>query len=1417
MVRKTISFRMLKAAGLLISWFLCVLFAGDAVSAIVVSHPAAADRQWIINTVDGPSCSMLGGEGLSQIAYRYRLPGFELAAEPVKRDRNRGPRAKAQDQPCDGTTQNPGTLPSGTGGSIVIKGVCNVNAGTYKYDNVNIVNGGVLNITDAKIIFWAKSILVENGGAVVAGSPDSPIGTKGGKLTINLWGADQGAHGTGIRCVQRNCGIPDTIWGTNKMDQRVMNPKTCNAKDLGNGVTDCFYNYDPLTYDDGGGNAPGYFGYKVLAVSFGGTLKMFGLKGATYPDNLPASSSGSSWVRLNNCPSRSNLSNANYTCKDGVLQPGAKQLIVSGPVKTWAAGDNIVLTTTDYLPDHSETLKVGSVSADGLTVTLDPATPTSNRHNASTYDLTSKLPPNAAQRGLTDLTAIDTRAAVALLTRSITIQSAGTKLLEPFPAAPNPAVCPAKDPNVYFGGHVIFRQGFKAVQIQGVEFYQLGQGGKIGHYPVHFHMDRATPPGTFVKDSSVWDSMTRWIVVHASQNVLLARNVGFLSIGHGYYIEDGTEIGNKLYSNIGISARAASCSPDNPRGVPGILAWTKVSQNPGDVPNYPPIYAGYVPYRSDIHQPTIFWIMNGWNDFQYNMAVGAQTCGFCYWWPPAIVSGPSQYEAWFGYASEQESGDHDGTTPLEKFYGNTCSTAMNAFNEVGNLGSCIGSGGSPTNDAYLPAVTNDLLNQFPPQTEAGKNYWPRISGGFRKATKCPAGDTTGDCSSVRICGDGDGSPNSPSANCDATVLDHFTSSFTWADQNFAAIWLRNQWNIVTDSAITDAQIGGLNFVTGGGYTRSDAIRGLFQLARKSVFVGNTQTAASDPFAENGGPFNTDSGLTCDDKKQESINYCLNAKAGMLMQLSNWGVGQRLLSIYDGPFFDDSNSFLDISPTTLTDCDLSSSTATNRCSKSASPYGRILGIRGINKGKGEAPAGCYLPNAAIGWKQPNGFYYPPAFHSENLYFKNVDIRHYVIEPLFTPNTLKTDNAATAAQFCNWNPAAWEGYTGIDRQTELTDDDGTLTGLNQTISVNEDNFFNAPSETVECASDVTANPAGTAKTSPYDYVTLAVYPDCATKALPPDRTCGPQGSWGRACTNAECYGVPLYRQFLNPDEYAAYQKDPTTQPNIRMAGQDNYQRSTMIPNHARYYMDTTVSQDTQLRTATPTGLNVFTGGQTYHMYFVYATPKTQETLQFYVGDKFDPSTLKLDQANISSDKLSFTTSALPSQWVKPTVSNGVLTINVNMNFPAFVTDYNGSFQSRCQPVDLCTWDSTSNTCGCNPNSRNYAACLGCDPTSPDYAKCVADPPNVPACYWATKDMDCPNGGCYGFEFTLPVPFNPPANAQPAPGCFPSDSNWAKQLAPVSQDLAGSCFYNAPPAIKDFCAATPQAIPDVLAGLM
>lgn len=39
------------------------------------------------------------------------------------------------------------------------------------------------------------------------------------------------------------------------------------------------------------------------------------------------------------------------------------------------------------------------------------------------------------------------------------------------------------------------------------------------------------------------------------------------------------------------------------------------------------------------------------------------------------------------------------------------------------------------------------------------------------------------------------------------------------------MWLRKGWDLVTNSAITDTETGGLNFITGGGYTRADVSLG----------------------------------------------------------------------------------------------------------------------------------------------------------------------------------------------------------------------------------------------------------------------------------------------------------------------------------------------------------------------------------------------------------------------------------------------------------------------------------------------------------------------------------------------------------------------------------------------------------------
>jgi G8 domain len=445
-----------------------------------------------------------------------------------------------------------GFLDKGAGLDIVIYKECHVGAGTYNYRNVNIIQNGTQKgklvfdelIPDVKIDFWASSILVENEGSLIAGLPAQPFGSQRGKLTIHLYGMDLGNSGTGIICQSppsapsgdsnAPCGIPYATWSSNG-GKKVFLPVAPPSPSY----TDYFYQYQPLPFDDGedAKKNVGFFGYKVLAVSYGGTLQLFGNKGADYTildTGAGPKDSGKSWVRL-----------------AGTIFPddAAKTLTVASPsdagrLVDWQVGDHIVVTTTDYLPNHSEELVICSVDGNKIGYTSDTtAVPIAGKpetcpvkgvgftHNGEKFQF-GTLPSRLNYTK----TEAETRAAVGLLTRSIRIVSEGNTPADSFPSPPFPSTpCNTPPPNActdrYFGGHTIARQGFKVFQVQGVEFRQMGQGGRLGHYPLHFHMARQTPPSTFVKDSSINESMTRWITVHATQGVTLARNVGYLPLG----------------------------------------------------------------------------------------------------------------------------------------------------------------------------------------------------------------------------------------------------------------------------------------------------------------------------------------------------------------------------------------------------------------------------------------------------------------------------------------------------------------------------------------------------------------------------------------------------------------------------------------------------------------------------------------------------------------------------------------------------------------------------------------------------------------------------------------------------------------------------------------------------------------------
>jgi hypothetical protein len=289
--------------------------------------------------------------------------------------------------------------------------------------------------------------------------------------------------------------------------------------------------------------------------------------------------------------------------------------------------------------------------------------------------------------------------------------------------------------------------------------------------------------------------------------------------------------------------------------------------------------------------------------------------------------------------------------------------------------------------------------------------------------------------------------------------------------------------------------------------------------------------------------------------------------------------------------------------------------------------------------------------------------------------------------------------------------------------------------------------------------------TARTSPYDYLSTVIYHKKTTD----------EDIWASDCTNERCYGVPLYRQYLTGSgsaipptrEYFNWRlsgydcellkpgASPTPEqraicrwPFIRMAGADISQRQTMTVNNGRYYLDTTVSKETQTAekftdNPDPKFLNVFAKGQTYYVFFVYAKRTTAQTYQIYVGKDFDEKKMfKPVRVDIANKALAFGQPG-DSAWAKPTVKDGLLTVTIDFRN---VTDLDPTPQNGlCQPQTYCK-----------------ASGNACVSALPDSSPLKRDSDYI-CKSWAVKDLDCPpyvknddgtwkKGGCYGFSFTL-----------------------------------------------------------------
>ena len=102
-------------------------------------------------------------------------------------------------------------------------------------------------------------------------------------------------------------------------------------------------------------------------------------------------------------------------------------------------------------------------------------------------------------------------------------------------------------------GHTLYH-AFSQGGISYARFAHLGKEGVLGRYAIHYHLINDTMRGSQVLGAAIVDSHNRWVTVHGTQYLVVRDCVGYKSVGHGFFMEDGTEVLNLFDRNLGVQA-----------------------------------------------------------------------------------------------------------------------------------------------------------------------------------------------------------------------------------------------------------------------------------------------------------------------------------------------------------------------------------------------------------------------------------------------------------------------------------------------------------------------------------------------------------------------------------------------------------------------------------------------------------------------------------------------------------------------------------------------------------------------------------------------------------------------------------------------------------------------------------------------
>lgn len=251
-----------------------------------------------------------------------------------------------------------------------------------------------------------------------------------------------------------------------------------------------------------------------------------------------------------------------WTKLAAAAQPGDTSLRLDEPVSGWRVGDEVIVTGSKKVARHRTYREGGAapgteerriVRSEGAMVYLDR--PLEHEHYGEG----------------------EFRSEVANLSRNVIVESAAPEGVR---------------------GHTLFH-AYSQGGISYARFAHLGKEGVLGRYAIHFHRVGRSMRGSQVLGAAIVDSHNRWLTIHGTEYLVVRDCVGYRSVGHGFFLEDGTEVYNLLDRNLGVQAYAGK-------------------KLPGQV----------LPF--DDNDGAAFWWANGRNTLVRNVACENDTYGYRY-------------------------------------------------------------------------------------------------------------------------------------------------------------------------------------------------------------------------------------------------------------------------------------------------------------------------------------------------------------------------------------------------------------------------------------------------------------------------------------------------------------------------------------------------------------------------------------------------------------------------------------------------------------------------------------------------------------------------------------------------------------------------------------------------------------------